>query len=533
MSNNQNVYLNSDRYQSLRKILLEILAVLGVFILSCLLTDNMAVNEVDVLPLAKQYTNPDWIPKDWYLNQPPGYRVLFQTLFGRLIVIWEFLPTSIVGRLICYCLVSWGLVLIARKLKLSLPLLLIAISCFLWLNQGAIAGEWIVGGLEAKAVAYGLVLLAIGLMLGQQYRLMAFILGLATSFHVLVGGYAFLTTLGWLIVRQKTHLFSLRYGLILLLYLGGSVFAIQSVLQQLVMPVTAGSRLASYIYVFLRLPHHLDPSVWTKDGWIKLMVYILILLISVCIIRLQAPINFSQEYSARIELFKFTLLGLVPFILGLAIARFDSQGVFLQFYPFRLGDVMLPLTTFLLFACALQQIFTRQRKRLMLTSIVVVGLIFSFKTVYFLKQGLALSHFPSEQQGVTHEWKNISQWIKTNTPKNAIFISSPVEFTNFSWMTERPTIAKFKLFPQNKSGILDWYERMQDLSGGNFPASSVYRGFKAAEQISTKYKSLNTVQVKQIMSKYQADYIMTALSQQLNLPIAYKNSSYILYKKRE
>jgi hypothetical protein len=41
---------------------------------------------------------------------------------------------------------------------------------------------------------------------------------------------------------------------------------------------------------------------------------------------------------------ELTLISLIPFVLGVAIAPFDSQGRFLQYYPFRLADIMLPLT---------------------------------------------------------------------------------------------------------------------------------------------------------------------------------------------
>lgn len=50
-----------------------------------------------------------------------------------------------------------------------------------------------------------------------------------------------------------------------------------------------------------------------------------------------------KQYTARIALAEFTLLSLVPFILGLAIAPIDTEGCFLQYYPFRLGDVRLTL----------------------------------------------------------------------------------------------------------------------------------------------------------------------------------------------
>ncbi|MDJ0594409.1 MAG: hypothetical protein QNJ72_31280 [Pleurocapsa sp. MO_226.B13] len=76
-------------------------------------------NEVDVLPLAKQFVAPDWVANDWYLNIQTNYRYLFQIIFGWFIVHFGFLATSIMGRLICYALVAWGIVLLGQKLGLS------------------------------------------------------------------------------------------------------------------------------------------------------------------------------------------------------------------------------------------------------------------------------------------------------------------------------------------------------------------------------------------------------------------------------
>ena len=113
---------------------LQILAVTIFFSLKLLLDDNMgSANEVDVLPLARQYADPTWIPGDWYLNQPPGYRMLFQALFGKLAATWGFLITSLTGRLLCYIIVSSGLVLLAGQLGLSLPLLLLAVGLFVYI----------------------------------------------------------------------------------------------------------------------------------------------------------------------------------------------------------------------------------------------------------------------------------------------------------------------------------------------------------------------------------------------------------------
>ena len=114
---------------------------------------------------------------------------------------------------------------------------------------------------------------------------MALLLGLATSFHVLVGGYAFLTVLGWLVLRRKTRLLNLReLGLILLLYLAGSAFAIQAVLDQLLLPIPKGALLPSFIYVFLALPFHLNPLLWGSHSWVNLIAYLLICACSASVI---------------------------------------------------------------------------------------------------------------------------------------------------------------------------------------------------------------------------------------------------------
>lgn len=510
---------------------LKILAVTTFFSLKLLLDDNMGgANEVDVLPLARQYAEPTWIPGDWYLNQPPGYRMLFQALFGKLAASWGFLATSLLGRLFCYTLISSGLVFLAGQMGLSLPLLLLAVGLFLYLHpeQGIAAGEWIAKSLEAKSLSYGFLLLAIGLMLQRRYRWMALLLGLATSFHVLVGGWAFVAMWGWLFLRRRNDFADMRYlGLIVLIYLAGSVFALPPILQQLLTPNPPATIQPSYIYVFVRLPHHLNPLSWQWDWWIKPLIYLIVLAFSVWLLQRQ-QVRFSKQYAACIGLAEFTLITLVPFILGLAIAPFDSQGIFLQYYPFRLGDVMLPLNTSLLFACAMEQTLTgRARKGLLLVCILILSWMCSTQAVRFQKQLVALQQFPSKEQGVDPEWKAICAWVRTHTAKNAVVVSSPVEFENFSWLTQRPTIAKFKLLPQTKTGIVAWYERLADLSSNSWSKSTSRKDNR--QRLTTGYNNLTTAEAKNLMHKYRADYFITRIAHKLDLPIAYHNSLYILY----
>ena len=52
------------------------------------------------------------------------------------------------------------------------------------------AGEWMIGGLEAKGLAYVFVLLALGALARGRWRAVWPLLGAASAFHVLVGGWS-------------------------------------------------------------------------------------------------------------------------------------------------------------------------------------------------------------------------------------------------------------------------------------------------------------------------------------------------------
>ncbi len=520
---------------STRKQWLSILAVLAFLSLNLLLVGNMgSANETDVLPLAKQFANPSWMPNDWYLNQPPSYRLLFQSMFGWLAGQWGFLATSIAGRLLCYGLVASGFVAIARKLNLSLPLLLLAISLFL-AKQSVAAGEWLITALEAKSLAYGFILFAISFMLSGRYLWMALFLGIATSFHVLVGGWAFLTALGWLALKPNTRLKGIRFfGLILVSYLAGSICALPAIAQQLFSPTPTEAIAPSFIYVFLRLPHHLHPFAWSSKAWIAL--YLLAFTFSVSLLRYKS--QRSQSFTAQMGLAEFTIISFVPFVLGLAIAPFDTEGKFLQYYPFRFGDVMLPLGTALLFACAIEQIFIGKARRVfVLVNVIILSAIVAVQSIAFKEQLLDLRQFPNVQQEVSSEWKELCAWVSHHTAKEAVVLVPPDSwFATFTWLTERSTVANFKLLPQTKAGINEWYQRLDDLSSHSVlqqaSAKHAIGGWELSKTINTAYLKLTTSQVEALMSKYQANHLVTEVSHRLELPVAYQNQDYVVYTKR-
>jgi len=519
------------------------------------LNRNMGFNnEVDVLPLARQFADPTWIPQDWYLNQPTGYRFLFAGVVGWMTMAWGFLAASIVGRLGCYALMAAGLVGMGRSLGLRLPFLLLAIACFLHsglspfvssAEQGMAAKEWIVGSLEAKSVAYGLVLLAIASLLRGHERRTAALLGVATSFHVLVGGWAFLSGLGaWLWQHRQPWKARPHPLLLLSLYVGCAATAIPAVVSQLLTPTTATADgfSPSFIYVFLRLPHHLNPLSWGVDKWLRIAIFIGLFGLARWRLHRQCSLLSSGQNLACQRLSVWVSCSLVPFALGLMAMFFDTQGRVLQYYPFRLGDVMLPLGTVFLWAVLIQQALDAHPPawwRPVSRGLLALGVV--IPTALLIWNGSQLAHFPDKQQAADGEWRQVCEWVRQNTPAEAIVVTPPADVTvvNLPWMTQRGIVANYKFLPQTGPEIVAWYARLNDLSGGNLDtlaedpnglrrSSNTRR--RIQERLQDGFFDLDTDAAIALMSRYHATYFLTEPEHSLALAIAYTSPNYRLYQ---
>lgn len=123
----------------------------------------------------------------------------------------------------------------------------------------------------------------------------------------------------------------------------------------------------------------------------------------------------------------------------------------------------------------------------------------------------------------------------SHTPEDATIISAPVQLANFTWLTERSTIAKFKLFPQTQAQILEQYERLDDLSGNQVLSAYLNKGKmnkrETMQVLSAGFEQLSTPQAEALMNKYRASYFLTRVRHDLDLEVAYRYDPYILYIK--
>src|SRR5690606_34744986 len=115
----------------------------------------------------------------------------FYWCFGWLTLLMPLPAVAWAGRLLTWTLLAAGW---RRVSFLLVPKPLAAVlSAALFvglLDRCNLAGEWVVGGVEAKGFAYAFVLFAIAEMLLGRWNRVWLLLGAASAWHVLVGGWS-------------------------------------------------------------------------------------------------------------------------------------------------------------------------------------------------------------------------------------------------------------------------------------------------------------------------------------------------------
>ncbi len=322
------------------------------------------VNEPYYVGKAIHYWNPHWIPGDFFLETPDAHKV-FYFLFG-----WpgRWLEPELLawtGRVVTWLLLAWAWCQISRALIGGGWIPFLSAMLFVVLQEhGQMAGEWMIGGMEAKGFAYVFVLLGIAALLRDHWVSAWVFFGLSAAFHVLVGGWATVAAgLAWVMQgRERRGLKSMAPGLVI-----GGLLALPGLIPALLLDwgVDAGLRSQAHqIYVFQRLSHHLVPYTWPLASmlWFAGLVIVWMVLHRLAFGPRRPDI--TEDLS---ELFGYVLLvgaleptgawrrlrafvngSLIILLAGLGVALLEFvspawAAAGLRFYWFRLADVMLPL----------------------------------------------------------------------------------------------------------------------------------------------------------------------------------------------
>ena len=334
------------------------LTLLALLMLCLLGKGNLESNEAGKLALALQQIRPNWIPNDWYLNTPQHYQWLFQQFAGQLLEHLGVTWGSLIIRIAGYSAWAWAVARLCVKIGLNPALSAGAVAVFL-VDQSMIAREWMVSSGEPKTFAYAATILAFLAWRNGQKWSVGLWSGIACSFHVLVGSYGSLALCGLALIRRRDHnlkrviqiLTGFTVGLIpLLLALSTSLTSPKTPLYVDTVQTLPEDISATWVYTYIRNPHHLVPSSWSTRDWLWACLWLALFATAIFLV-------FYKNQSGRKcqqDLAVWASLTLAPFIIGLGISPWDSQGIWLRFYPFRVADTLIPHSTCLILASEAQ-----------------------------------------------------------------------------------------------------------------------------------------------------------------------------------
>lgn len=456
----------------------EIILILGVF---SLYADwpAPAVNEPQYLGKAKHFWDHQWCPGDHFLESADVHWLFFATV-GWLTRFYTLSTTAWIGRIVVWLALalawrrlSWALVPQAWLAVVSAGLFVVGTH---WFHM---SGEWVIGGIEAKVIAYVFVLLGLSELVKDRWNHTWCYLGVASAFHVVVGGWSVLAAMlacCFLNQPMRPLLRSSVGGLVVggLISLAGLIPALQ--MTRNVDPAVVSE--STRIYVFDRLGHHLTLHAFQ---WHFIVRHLALLSVWMFFAWKSSNGRFLRLRSFILGVMTISLIGAVIDAVSFIDADFAAR--WLRYYFFRIGDVVLPLGASMLVIAGMHG--AQERNGRLLTgywlasgAAILVGL--ATATHYRSldgrpgadRQSLPVGNSRQSMLDIYHDWLDVCRWVRESTRHDAIFVTPRYQQT-FKWYCGRSEIVTWKDIPQNAADIVEWKNRIHDMNHfwRNFPSS--------------------------------------------------------------
>lgn len=431
---------------------------------------KLSDNEEEYFVFAKAFADPHWIAGALSIKDVPGTRIIFDTVVGWALGFASFEQVAAGGRTLCAILFAFPLSLFFKKLRLSHMEAVFLLTAFVVSHQSFFGNEWIFRSFETKVVSYVFVFYSIYYLIEQRIRLCVIFAAAAIYFHVLVGGWYVLALFACLFFRRTPLKEVLTSALMLAVLLTPLAFYLAGA-YLVHNPNVIDGVTVSWVYAYVRNPHHLDVLGRLVQG--KTSVQIEVALSAVmgwlCI---KTCLN-GKDPAIR----ALCLLSLALFaqqFLSLLVAFFDTQGVFLKFYPYRTSALSLFLSLTLLLLLFKQSGWLPSQEstspvadsngRAGWLAVVTVMLAFMVlglgSRLYINAVDSYRVAYPSAKQLAMN---STSDWIRRNTDSAAVVLDledrSPGHL-DFIRQTQRDSFSVYKFVPTTNLLIYEWYLRV-------------------------------------------------------------------------
>lgn len=429
-----------------------------------------AVNEAHYFAKSKNYWDPSWCSRDIFASSGNPH-LLFHLTFGALTQWLSLEATAWIGRLVGWTMIAVGLRAVTRAVT-DRPLASLSVAV-IWMGGVSgfnLAGEWVIGGIEGKVPAYGLMLLALRMMIDGKWRVVWPLLGLASGFHVLVGGWSVLVAMaiyGWYGNPRSTW-----RSQALPLLLGGAL-ALVGVYPALAMTSGVASETvaaAARIYSYERLTHHLLPAALDAKWYLRHAILVAVTALALWRLR----------YDPRVTIVRaFTVGALAIAVLGLAVGTMpviapDLAAKLLRYYWFRMTDAVVPLALALAWV-QLPSAGVRSAFWIGFRVIVIAAALWvlSIETIASTRMtvlteskrvasAIGMNTHSGNRQRVVSDWVAVCDWVDRTLPQDEILLT-PRNQQTFKWYANRAEVVNWKDVPQDADRLVDWSRRFADV----------------------------------------------------------------------
>jgi hypothetical protein len=445
------------------------------------------VNEAHYLVKAKNFWDASWCQNDLFASSGKAHTT-FYFLMGWPTQFVSLSATAWIGRVIGWMLLAIGLQrLTAKLIPAAYACLVVAVVWIAGIEHGNLAGEWIVGGIEGKVPAYGFVLLALAAMVDRQWNRVWPLLGIASAFHVLSGGWSVVaaSVVWWTTERRRADCKAFFSPA---LFAGGAI-ALLGLVPAIWLTVGVAREdavAAAEIYSYFRIKHHLLPADFQTWWFIRHSVLIATTTAFYVFCRFPDDERSAERANRLRSLFWFSAGAVGIAGVGLIIGALPAYAPelaakLLRYYWFRLTDAVVPLMLAMLVAHFLLNPSAMKTNAETLKWFSVASKVIALLSLaVFVTSGAARSSLgvpPSgshqllgwapeasaeEQRNGFSDWLAVCDWVRDSTPQDEILLT-PRHQQSFKWYAHRAEVVNWKDVPQDAKSLLEWDRRFADI----------------------------------------------------------------------
>ncbi len=451
----------------------------------------------------RRVADPELLAGDLVWDPLPPTTFLFDHALAPLVSLLSDFEVMVVGRLVAWSLLAWGIAKLARQLRLPGWAVVAGFAFWLLWGQTLASCGSMVEGFQPKSFAYPLIFAALGFALEGRPGRAGVAAGIGTAFHIIVGGWGCLAVFATLLLDRAR--FSLRDAA---LFLAGTAPCVGPLVLSVGLfhaGALGGGEQARMdeIYVTFAQPHCVDPTFFMNQSrwWRALAIFPTSLALLLLWPR--------REVSRSLVFFLAVLIALWG--LGALASQAELHG-FLKLFPLQLGHSFPALFLFVA-AFAVPVVRPRSIALLAVWGIAVlasIGLALDDDVPEELAAlpGVLAEAWPPEEPSRygrrgAGDRAEVYAWIRENTDPRSQFVTP--HLAEFWTYAERPQVASFRHPPLDKA-LIEWHERLLRLNGGK-PFRR--RGFDVRVEIDRGVATLTRDDLRELAEQWGATHYLS------------------------